>query len=104
MYDTLDKATFDGHFLAYALKNTKEHPPLNRWVGRRAQAFYHFITIFLGHDEANTLTFDGLNSNNLEKKQVDSIKEFMSFDSSKFDSLENFNFDTQQNLFGKTKT
>ena len=46
----------------------------------------------MGHDEANTLTFDSVNSNNLEKKQVDSIKEFMSFDSSKFDSLENFQF------------
>ena len=42
---------FDGNFLAYALNNTNQHPSLNRWVCSRAQAFYHFITIFLKHEE-----------------------------------------------------
>ena len=94
---------FDGHFLSYALKNTNKHPALNRWVGRRAQAFYHFITIFLGQDETDALCIRSAESKKLEKKQVDSIQNFMSFDSSKFNSLENFQFQHATEFVRKNK-
>eukprot|EP00943_MAST-04B_sp_MAST-4B-sp1_P005186 g5186.t1 len=79
---------FDGNFLAYALNNTAQHPSLNRWVCSRAQAFYHFITIFLEDEEDPDASMDKNDDNN----QIRSIKDFISFDPSRFDGLKNFQF------------
>lgn len=83
---------FDGNFLAYALNNTNQHPSLNRWVCSRAQAFYHFITIFLKHEENIDSEKPKSRIANIDSGQNGSIKDFISFDPSKFKSLKNFQF------------